>query len=125
MGRIIYAQTRQQQEYTNNIAQNKVSNDSRNSKQSELPPVLSITDITLSKSVLNAEEKAKLSIGIKNIGPGKARDVYVKGSNGNISGLNFPSKSYFPTIPENGGTRKIEIDIQGDINLPHHWLYSN
>ncbi len=82
-----------------------------------LPPILSISDISLSKNLLNAEESARLSITLNNVGPGDANNVYVSFS-GNLEELIFPSKTYFPTIKANGGKETVDIEITTDIDLP-------
>ncbi len=82
-----------------------------------LPPILSISDITFSESVLDAEETAELSVSLKNSGPGDAKDVYVNLS-GYLKDLSFPSKTYFPVIPANGGSKSVNIKIKGGLDLP-------
>jgi len=82
-----------------------------------LPPVLSIKDISFSESILDAGESAVLSITLKNIGPGNARDVYAE-LNGGIDGLSFRQKSGFPVIEKNGGEQTIKINVSGGIDLP-------
>jgi hypothetical protein len=82
-----------------------------------LPPILSIEDITFSENVLDAEESAKLSITLKNSGPGDAKDLFVE-LTGGINGLSFPPRSTFPIILANGGTESITIEIKGEKHLP-------
>lgn len=93
----------------------------RNSKQEKfahsLPPILNVTEIAFSESTLNAEETANLSITLSNSGPGDAEGVFVNLS-GNLTGLSFPAKTTFPTIPANGGTKTVNIKITGGVELP-------
>ncbi len=83
-----------------------------------LPPILTISDITFSENTLDAEETAQLSITLKNVGPGEAKNVTAKLS-GFLKGLNFPTKTYFPTIAANGGSQTININIKGELDLPN------
>ncbi len=85
--------------------------------ENSLPPILVINDISFSEKVLDAEETAKLTLTIKNVGPGHAKDVYVKLS-GYLQGLNFPAKTIFPKITANGGTETVVIYIKGSLELP-------
>ena len=82
-----------------------------------LPPILTIQDIALSKNLLNAGESAQLSITLKNIGEGDANNVYVNLS-GDLAGLTFPSKTNFPNIAKSGGVQTINIPITSGIDLP-------
>ncbi len=82
-----------------------------------LPPILTISDITFSENVLDAEETAQLSITLKNVGPGDARNVTAN-LTGFLKGLSFPNKTSFPTIPANGGEKTITIGIKGGLDLP-------
>jgi len=84
---------------------------------SSLPPILTISDITFSENILDAQETAQLTISIKNTGPGDAKNVAIN-LTGYLQGLSFPSKTYLPTIPANGGTESITISIKGDMDLP-------
>ncbi len=82
-----------------------------------LPPILNVTEIAFSETILDAEESADLSITISNSGPGNAEGVYVNLS-GNLNGLSFPVKTTFPAIPANGGTKTVNIKISGGVELP-------
>ncbi|PCH69169.1 MAG: hypothetical protein COC06_08150 [Bacteroidales bacterium] len=88
-----------------------------NNFSNQLPPILVISDISFSKSILGAEEMAQLKLTIKNVGPGVAQNVSVNLS-GYLSGLSFPAKTVLPSIAANGGLESISIDIRGGINLP-------
>ncbi len=96
---------------------NKNSNSSANDFQDNLPPILSIQDITFSKNQLNANETAQLSITLKNIGVGDAKGVNVNLSS-DLTGLQYPLKTNVPVISKSGGTQTINIDIKGGLNLP-------
>lgn len=102
--------------YSNNDSETKTTND-KETFSTNLPPILSITDITFSESVLDAEETATLSIKIKNVGPGDAKNVKLNLS-GYMKGLSFPSSSSFSTISANGGEKEIDILVKGGVNLP-------
>lgn len=82
-----------------------------------LPPILQISDITFSENVLDAEETAQLSITLKNVGPGDAKNVTAN-LTGFFKGLSFPNKTIFPTIPANGGSKTVTINIRGGLDLP-------
>jgi len=98
---------------------NAFSNDKDNNSDfmTNLPPILSIQDISLSKNVLNANETAKLSITLKNIGAGDANGVYVNLSS-DMTGLVFASKTNFPVIAKSNGSQTVSIDIKGGMDLP-------
>ena len=96
---------------------NKNSNSSVNDFHDNLPPILSIQDITFSKNQLNANETAQLSITLKNIGAGDAKGVYVNLSS-DLTRLLFASKTNFPVIAKSGGTQTVNIDIKGGLDLP-------
>ncbi len=83
-----------------------------------LPPILTISDITFSENVLDAEETAQLAITLKNVGPGDAKNVTAN-LTGFLQGLNFPNKTAFPTIPANGGEKTVTINIKGGLDLPN------
>lgn len=102
---------------TNNKTTNTNTNNDKTNFSNALPPILSITDITFSESVLDAEETATLSIKIKNVGPGDAKNVSVNLS-GYLKGLSFPTSTSFPTIAANGGEQKVDILIKGSLELP-------
>ncbi len=91
--------------------------DKNSNVSNQLPPILAISDITFSENILDANETAKLSITLKNAGPGIANNVYIN-LTGYLKGLSFPSKTLFPTLAANGGTASITIDIKGDLDLP-------
>jgi hypothetical protein len=82
-----------------------------------LPPILSTQDISLSKNSLKAGETAQLSITLKNIGAGDANGVYINLSS-DLTGLQFVSKTNFPLIGKNGGTQTINVEIKGSLDLP-------
>jgi hypothetical protein len=95
-------------------------NDSKEPVKGEpvgLPPILTISDITFSENALDAEETAQLSITLKNVGPGDAKNVTAN-LTGFLKGLNFPTKTSFPTIPANGGEKTVTINIKGGLDLP-------
>ena len=82
-----------------------------------MPPILDISNIEFSTNQLDAGEVAKLSITVKNTGPGEARDVVLFLST-SIIGLDFPSKTCYPTILANGGEETIVVEIKGNLDLP-------
>lgn len=82
----------------------------------ELPPILSIENVTFSKNNLRAGETAQLVITLKNSGPGDARNVYVRLS-GYQSGLEYANNSSVPTIKSNGGIKTVSINIKGNLDL--------
>ena len=81
-----------------------------------LPPILSIQEITFSESVLDADETAELSIRIKNVGPGPAKDLTIELS-GSLEGLTFPGETSVPTITQDGGEETVKIKIRGEHEL--------
>ena len=83
----------------------------------KLPPILKIEDITFSEKVLDAEETARLSVTVRNMGAGDAQDVYVALSSF-LEGVEYPDITEFPVIPKNGGTATVDIDIIGGTELP-------
>lgn len=85
--------------------------------QPELPPILTIEDITISKSPLDAEETATLSIRIKNDGPGDAHNLTIELSS-DLQGLSFPHSTPVPTISRRGGQETVDIRISGELDLP-------
>ena len=85
--------------------------------QTHLPPVLSIETITFSEGVLDADETATLSIRIKNVGPGDARNLSVKLAS-SLQGLAFSASTRVPTIPKQGGEKTVNIQIRGTLDLP-------
>lgn len=85
--------------------------------QNNLPPILSIQDISFSKNQLNANETAQLEITLKNIGAGDANGVSVNLSS-DLMGLAFATKTNVPVIAKNGGTQTVKIDIKGGLDLP-------
>jgi hypothetical protein len=82
-----------------------------------LPPILSIQEISFSESVLDAEETAELSIRIKNVGPGAAKNLVIELS-GDLQGLTFPGETSVPTIAQDGGEETVKIKIRGEHELP-------
>ena len=87
------------------------------SKEQTQPPILSIEEITFSEGVLDADETATLSIRIKNVGPGDARNLNVKLSS-TSQGLTFPVSTRVPTIPKQGGEKTVNIQVTGTLDLP-------
>lgn len=85
--------------------------------QPMLPPILSIEDVTISESPLEAEETATLSIRIKNVGPGDARNLLVELSS-DLQGLSFSPSISVPTIPKRDGETTVDIRITGGLDLP-------
>lgn len=86
-------------------------------KPANLPPILSIEEVTFSEAVLDAEETATLSIRIKNTGPGDANDLTLQLA-GELTDLFFPSSTPVPTIPKDGGEKTVNINIRGGFHLP-------
>lgn len=82
-----------------------------------LPPILTIEDITLSTNSIGANETAQLSVTLKNVGPGDARDVMLN-LESNLKDLQYNPSSPFPTITANGGKQTITIPITGTVDLP-------
>lgn len=82
-----------------------------------LPPILTIEDISLSSNSFGANETAKLSVTLKNVGPGDARDVMLN-LESNLKDLQFSASSPFPTIAANGGKQTVTIPISGTVDLP-------
>lgn len=80
------------------------------------PPILSIGDIIFSENVLDANETATISIHIKNIGRGDAKDLTVH-LKSDFQGLSFPSITKVPTIPKKTGQQKVDIHVKGTTNL--------
>lgn len=83
----------------------------------ELPPILKIEGITFSEKVLDAEETARLSVTVRNMGAGDAKAVYVALSS-YLDGMDYPEITHFPIIPKNGGTATVDIDITAGTELP-------
>lgn len=83
----------------------------------DLPPILTIDSYSFSEQILDANDSAALSITIRNVGPGVARDVYIKLSGTYQNGLSFPYVSPSLPITSNGGTQTITIDIVGEEEL--------
>ena len=92
-------------------------NKQKEEQSDRLPPILTITSVDFSEKVLDGNETAKLEVSVKNSGPGDARDAFVILS-GNLRGLKYLKKSYFPTIKGHGDTKTISIDIIGGLELP-------
>jgi len=82
-----------------------------------LPPILSIQEISFSESVLDAEETSELSIRIKNVGPGPAKDLTIELSGG-LQGLTLLKSTSVPTISQDGGEQTVKIKIIGEHELP-------
>jgi|GEM_PF-476928 Uncharacterized protein containing caspase domain len=82
-----------------------------------LPPILTIEDISLSSNSLGANETAKLSVTLKNVGPGDAQDVLLN-LESNLKDIQFNASSPIPTIAANGGKQTITIPITGTVDLP-------
>ena len=83
----------------------------------ELPPILTIEDISFSEKVLDATETAQLSLTIRNFGSGEAREVVVKLSS-LLEELEFPYQTAVPVIASEGGLAKVNIDISSSYDLP-------
>lgn len=82
-----------------------------------LPPILSIEDIALSTNSISATETSTLSVTLKNVGPGDARDVTLN-LESNLKDLQFASSTEFPVISANGGKQTISVPITGTVDLP-------
>jgi hypothetical protein len=82
-----------------------------------LPPILAIKSIEFSKNTLAAAETVRLSITLKNTGPGDANNVFVSLSC-NLPEITFPTKTNFPVIKADGGEETVSIDIKGGLDLP-------
>lgn len=82
----------------------------------KMPPLLTITDISLSKSALEAGDTAELKVKVLNAGPGDARDVSLELST-DTKGLIFPAKQSFRTIKSDGGGATVQVPIKGDMTL--------
>lgn len=83
---------------------------------SALPPILSIENIKFSEKVLDADEIATLSIHIKNIGRGDARDLTIH-LKSNFQGLLFPQITPVPSIPKKTGQQTVDIHVKGTADL--------
>ena len=86
------------------------------SSTSALPPILSIENINFSEKVLDADETATLSIHIKNIGRGDARDLTIH-LKSNFQGLLFPPITPVPSIPKKTGQQTVDIQVKGTTDL--------
>ncbi len=86
------------------------------SSTSALPPILSIENIRFSEKVLDAYETATLSIRIKNIGRGDARDLTIH-LKSNFQGLLFPPITPVPSIPKKTGQQTVDIQVKGTADL--------
>jgi tetratricopeptide (TPR) repeat protein len=82
-----------------------------------LPPIISIQEVLLTKSILNACDTVQLLITVKNIGPGDANNVYIN-LTCELLGLTFQKKTNIPVISKNGGTQTARINIKSDIDIP-------
>lgn len=82
-----------------------------------LPPILTIQDISFSKNTLCAGETAKLSVVVKNVGAGDANGVYVNLVS-DLTGLKFPFKTIVPVIAKSGGTQIVNIEINAGLDIP-------
>ena len=88
------------------------------SSTSTLPPILSIGDIEFSQKVLDASETATLSIPIKNVGSGDARNLSIQLSC-DLEGVSFsPFTDIQENIPKKIGEKTVNIQIEGRYNLP-------
>lgn len=83
----------------------------------QLPPILSIQDISLSKNVLNACDSVELNITINNIGPGDANNAYINLSS-DLVGIICPAKIHIPGISKSVGTQTVKISIKSSIDIP-------
>ncbi len=79
----------------------------------KLPPILQIEEIVFSKATVNAGENAKLSIKIKNIGPGDAEDLSVELNSDNPY-LEFEKKKSVNKIKSNGGQATVDIEVKAN-----------
>ncbi|KPA09674.1 caspase [Candidatus Magnetomorum sp. HK-1] len=86
-------------------------------RETQLPPVLTIEKITFSEKVLDALEQATLSVTLKNIGPGDAHDVQAMISS-DTTGIVIPHATTFPRISAKGGKHTLEIPVKAEMNLP-------
>ena len=86
------------------------------SSPSGLPPILSIENIRFSQKVLDADETATLSIDIKNVGRGDARDLIIH-LKSDFQGLSFPQITPVPPIPKKIGQQTIDIQVKGKTDL--------
>ena len=87
------------------------------SPTSTLPPTLSIGRIEFSENPLKANETATLSIPIKNIGRGDAKDLTVH-LKSDFQGLSFPPITKVPPIPKKTGQQIVDIHVKGTSDLP-------
>ena len=83
---------------------------------STLPPILSIEKIRFSQKVLDADETAMLSIHIKNVGRGDARDLTIH-LKSNFQGLSFPQITPVPSIRKKTGQQTVDIHVKGTADL--------
>ena len=81
------------------------------------PPIISISDISFSQSILNAGESAQLIITLKNTGLGDAKEVTIN-LNGGVFGLVYRRSTKVPVITKNGGTQTVEIPFKAGIDVP-------
>ena len=81
-----------------------------------LPPLLKIEEINLSQSIIKGGTSEKLTIKLKNAGPGDANNVYAELSS-NTKGLSFPQKTYFKQIKKEGGVESISVNIAAGMEL--------
>ena len=86
-------------------------------EKGNLPPYLKIEQITLSKNVLRANDRAMLKVRLKNTGMGDARDAYIRLSS-STSHIHFKQKHPVPTIFKEGGEKTVKIPIEADRKIP-------
>ncbi|CAN2042085.1 Caspase [Candidatus Magnetomoraceae bacterium gMMP-15] len=90
---------------------------SSNKRIIQLPPIISIESISFSEKALDAQETARLSVTVKNVGYSNARNVYAVFSC-NVSEIYLPQKAEFPAISKDGGKQTITVNVKGSMDLP-------
>ncbi len=113
---LIFESTSTPFNYSNNKLITQSHEVNKGGFSSALPPILKIEHISFSKNILAAGEKAILKLGIKNIGPGNANDIYLD-IRSNIAELNFLNQTNFPEIKANGGVEELSVEIEAGMNL--------
>ncbi|CAN2047069.1 Caspase [Candidatus Magnetomoraceae bacterium gMMP-1] len=83
----------------------------------QLPPIISIESISFSEKALDAQETARLSVTVKNVGYSNARNVYAVFSC-NVSEIYLPQKAEFPAISKDVGKQTITVNVKGSMDLP-------
>lgn len=103
--------------YLGNRVTVSIDQENKEIREAQLPPIMSIEEVSLSKNILRAQESTELKVSLKNVGPGEARNVYVELSS-ETPGLSFNEKTEFSTIAAQGGEQSVYIPIRGEISLP-------